>query len=209
MKLRAGTKSRRAPAALRPRKKEADAHGAVVCPGALELLDGRPLSRSVRRELAVLTPARQVEVVRAMIALDCFTVTFAAVLATASPADRFVDLRQRRVEALTDGQRLRLERESARLERQLVLVQATHRALSLELVLIQSYLDRMMSNGRVVRHLARYHPDALRMFQDAVDPKVGAGHSRSCASATTRGESRADRGTGMRPAVSQGRRRTA
>lgn len=124
------------------------------------------------RELRVLKPKRQVEVVRSMVALDCFSVAFAAALAMATPPGQLISLRKRRGRTLTETQRVTMERAAARLLRQLAQVQDRIAADSLDLVLIRGFLDRLLSNGPVVRHLVQHHPEALRGFQQVVEWRI-------------------------------------
>lgn len=151
---------------------------AGLCPAAVDRLGGRRLNMCVMRELAVLKPKRQVEVVRTMVALNCFSVAFAAALVMATPPEQLTSLRKRRGRTLTEAQRATMQRASARLLRQLTQVQGRLAAESLDLVLLRGFLDRLLSNGRVVRHLVQHHPEALRGFQEIVDGKGPLGLGR-------------------------------
>ena len=66
-----------------------------------------------------------------------------------------------------------MERESASLDREFKLVEQTYGADHLDLVLATGYVNRLLSNARLVRYLAQHHPAILEEFQRIVDiPKA-------------------------------------
>jgi hypothetical protein len=103
-----------------------------------------------------------------------YSVNYARSLVAASSDSQIVDPRKRRGRGLSRRQVSLMQRESRNLGRELGLVDKAYGCDSLDLVLARGYLDRLLSNGRVARHLALHHPDILREFQRIIDLDAAA-----------------------------------
>ena len=71
---------------------------------------------------------------------------------------------KKKIAGLSEDQILLMERESATLDREFKAIEHDYGADHLDLVLAIGYMTRIMSNARVVRHLAEFYPEILSEF---------------------------------------------
>ena len=140
-----------------------------ICPEAVALLNDKHLSLAAFVELRKLKPLRQIEAAELMIAMNRFSTGYAKSLVAATPEDQLVAGRRKILKGLTSEQIALMERESASLDREFKMVEQTYGADHLDLVLAIGYVNRLLSNARIVRYLAHHHSDILGEFQKIVD----------------------------------------
>lgn len=145
-----------------------------ICPEVAELLRDKHVPLYVFTELRYLKPIRQIEAAQAMITMNRYSLTYAKSLVAATPADQLVDGKQRRQRGLSEEQIATMQRESENLDRELKLIEQDYGADHLDLVLATGYVSRLLSNARIVRHLAQHHPDLLVEFQKMADLQKAA-----------------------------------
>jgi ParB-like chromosome segregation protein Spo0J len=136
-----------------------------ICPEVAELFRDRHVPINTFRQLRVLKPLRQIEAAQLMIAMNRFSISYAQSLVTATPDSQIVEGRRRSPPGLTEDQIALMQHESENLEREFRMVEANYSADHLDLVLAIGYISRLLSNARVVRHLAQHHADILAEFQ--------------------------------------------
>jgi hypothetical protein len=78
------------------------------------------------------------------------------------------------VPGLTEDQVSTMQRESENVDRQFRAIEQTYSADQLDLMLAAGYVNRLLSNARVVRYLAQYHADILSEFQKLSDMRKAA-----------------------------------
>ncbi|MCB4862719.1 ParB N-terminal domain-containing protein [Sphingobium sp. PNB] len=140
-----------------------------ICPEAAALLNDKHLPLAAFVELRKLKPLRQIEAAELMIAMNRFSTGYAKSLVAATSEDQLVEGRRKIMKGLTSEQIALMERESASLDREFKLVEQTYGADHLDLVLAIGYVNRLLSNARIVRYLAHHHSDILGEFQKIVD----------------------------------------
>ena len=145
-----------------------------ICPEVSELLKDRHVPIHVFTELRFLKPVRQVEVAQAMITMNRFSVSYARSLVASTPDDQLVAGKPRRVPGLTEDQVATMQRESENVDRQFRLIEQSYSSDHLDLILATGYVNRLLGNARVVRHLAQYHADILGEFQKLSDLQKAA-----------------------------------
>ncbi len=145
-----------------------------ICPEAADLLKDRHVPIHVFTELRFLKPVRQVEVAQAMITTNRFSVSYARSLVASTPDDQLVAGKPRRVPGLTEDQVATMQRESENVDRQFRLIEQSYSSDHLDLMLATGYVNRLLGNARVVRHLARHHADILGEFQKLSDLQKAA-----------------------------------
>jgi hypothetical protein len=145
-----------------------------ICPEAADLLKDRHVPIHVFTELRFLKSVRQIEVVENMITMNRFAVSYARSLVASTPDDQLVAGRPRRVPGLTEDQVSTMQRESENVDRQFRAIEQTYSADQLDLMLAAGYVNRLLSNARVVRYLAQYHADILSEFQKLSDMRKAA-----------------------------------
>lgn len=145
-----------------------------ICPEAADLLKDRHVPIHVFTELRFLKPVRQVEVVMNMVTMNRFSVSYARSLVASTPADQLVAGKPRKVPGLTEDQIATMQRESENVDRQFRLVEQSYSSDHLDLMLAAGYVNRLLGNARVVRHLAQHHADILAEFQKLSDMQKAA-----------------------------------
>lgn len=145
-----------------------------ICPEVAELLKDRHVPIHVFTELRFLKPVRQVEVAQAMITMNRFSVSYARSLVASTPDDQLVAGKPRRVPGLTEDQVATMQRESENVDRQFRLIEPSYSSDHLDLILATGYVNRLLGNARVVRHLAQHHADILGEFQKLSDLQKAA-----------------------------------
>ena len=146
-----------------------------ICPEAAELLRDKHVPLYVFTELRYLKPIRQIEAAQAMITMNRYSLAYAKSLVAATPADQLLESKPRRPRpGLSEDQIATMERESENVDRELKLIEQNYGADHLDLVLATGYVGRLLSNVRVVRHLAQHHAGLLAEFQKIADLQKAA-----------------------------------
>lgn len=140
-----------------------------MCPEAVELLRDKHVPLNAFTELRKMKPMRQIEAAELMVAMNRYSTGYAKSLVAASPEDQLVTGRRKAVKGLTSDQIALMERESASLDREFKLVEQSYGTDHLDLVLATGYLNRLLGNARIVRHLAQHHAAILDEFQKIAD----------------------------------------
>ena len=136
-----------------------------ICPEAAELLRDKHVPLNVFTELRFLKPMRQIEAAQSMITMNRYSAGYARSLVASTPEDQLVQGRRRRRRGLTEEQIAVMQRESENLDRQFKLVEQTYGADQLDLVQAIGYVNHLLGNARVVRHLAQHHAGILAELQ--------------------------------------------
>ncbi|UVO49662.1 ParB N-terminal domain-containing protein [Sphingomonas sp. SUN019] len=145
-----------------------------ICPEAAALLGDKHVPIHVFTELRFLKPLRQIEAVQAMIAMNRYSVSYAKSLVAATQEGDLVEGRPRRPRGLTEDEIAVMQRESENIDREFKLVAENYGADHLDLVLAVGYVNRLLGNARVVRHLAHRHADILSEFQKLTELQEAA-----------------------------------
>lgn len=135
-----------------------------ICPEAAELMKDKHVPINTIGLLKQLKPVRQIEAIELMIAMNKFTVSYARSLVAATPEAQLVR-GKKPVKGLSDEQIALMENESAQLEREFRTIEQDYGTDHLDLVLVTGYVSKLLSNARVVRHLAMKHSGVLAEFQ--------------------------------------------
>ncbi|SIT05950.1 plasmid partitioning protein RepB C-terminal domain-containing protein [Paracoccus saliphilus] len=140
-----------------------------ICPEAAELLRDKHVPITVFTELRYLKPMRQIEAAQSMITMNRYSTGYARSLVASTPEDQLVEGRERRPRGLTEEQIAVMQRESENLDREFKLVEQSYGADQLDLVQAVGYVNHLLGNARIVRHLAQHHADILTELQKIVD----------------------------------------
>lgn len=145
-----------------------------ICPEAADLLRDKHVPLNAFTELRKLKPMRQIVAAEMMVAMNRFSTSYAKSIVAGTPDDQLVEGRHKAVRGLTEAQIALMERESADLDREFRLIEQTYGSDHLDLVLATGYVVNLLSNVRVVRHLAQHHPNLLSEFQKIADLQKAA-----------------------------------
>jgi hypothetical protein len=146
-----------------------------ICSEVIEMLKDKHIHQNAISILKGMLPLRQIEAVELMVAMNRYTASYAQSLLAATPQSQLVEpSKPKRVKGLTEKQMLLMQRESANLDRQFKLIEQTYGNDHLDLVLVNGYVARLLSNARVVKFLTRYYAEILAELQKVVDVKSAA-----------------------------------
>ena len=134
-----------------------------MCDEAIDLLKEKHVPINTIGELRKMKPMRQIEAAGLMVVMNKFSVSYAKSLVAASP-DSMLVTPKKKIAGLSEDQILLMERESATLDREFRAIEHDYGTDHLDLVLAIGYVTRIMSNARVVRHLAEFYPEILSEF---------------------------------------------
>lgn len=144
-----------------------------ICDEAADLLRDKHVPLNAFVELRKLKPIRQIVAAEMMVAMNRYSTTYARSIVAGTLEEHLVAPRRKVVRGLTEAQIALMERESTNLDREFRLIEQTYGEDHLDLVLATGYVSRLLSNARVVRHLAQYHSDLFNEFQRIADiPKA-------------------------------------
>lgn len=145
-----------------------------ICKEVADLLKDKHVPINTFRQLRYLKPMRQIAAAQLMVALNKYTLNYAKSLVAASSDDELVNPGKRKIGGLSEDERSLMERESAKLDRELAEIEKTYGADHLDMVLAVGYVSRLLGNARVVRHLAKNHQEILAEFQKIADLQMAA-----------------------------------
>lgn len=145
-----------------------------ICPEVADLLRDKHVPLNAFTELRKLKPMRQIVAAEMMVAMNRYSISYVKSIVAGTPDEQLVEERRKVVRGLTEEQVSLMERESAVLDREFKLIEQSYGADHLDLVLATGYIQRLLGNVRLVRHLAQYHADLLGEFQKIADLQKAA-----------------------------------
>lgn len=140
-----------------------------ICPEVAEMFKDRHIPIHVFTALRQMKPMRQIEAAEAMIAMNRFSVPYAKSLVAATPDHLLVAEKRVKSGGLTSEQIAIIQRESENLDREFRSIERTYGEDHLDLMLALGYVSKLLSDARVVRHLAQHHAAILGEFQKCVE----------------------------------------
>ena len=144
-----------------------------ICDEAADLLRDKHVPLNAFVELRKLKSIRQIVAAEMMVAMNRYSTNYAKSIVAGTLEEDLVAPRRKVVRGLTEAQISLMERESANLDREFRLIEQSYGEDHLDLVLATGYISPLLSNARVVRHLAQHHSDLLNEFQRIADiPKA-------------------------------------
>lgn len=142
-----------------------------ICPDVLDVLRDIPVKTKMFGLLQKVLPARQLEIVRLMVAMDRVGLTCARMLIALTPQAMLVkDFHPTTIASLTESMRCAMALELDRLSAAVLSAVEQRGHLGLELVAASRYFDRLMDNSRVVRYLARNFSGHFEEFHNLSVP---------------------------------------
>jgi RepB plasmid partitioning protein/ParB/Sulfiredoxin domain len=156
--------------AIRQKRKLLDG----ICPEAVEILRNSDVCAGT---FAILKkkPIRQIEAAEHMHATGTFSIMFAkALLEVTRPEFLLEETSKRKIEATSAAAQAMLEQETESLIRDMKAVENSYGTDVLTLSIACGYLERLIGNLRVEKHLAKHHSDIaaeLRSLLSEVKPE--------------------------------------
>lgn len=133
---------------------------------AVALLRTRDVGADTIRNLRLVKPMRQLEMVELMIAAHNFTGSYARALYLSTQRDQLVEPEKpKEAGGVSSVEIARMEKEMETLEEDFRLVEEAYSKNMLNLMVARGYLVRILDNARVVRFLSQRYPEFLADFQ--------------------------------------------
>jgi len=137
-----------------------------ICPEAIEILRNSHMTADAFAVLRKMKPIRQIEAAEHMLAGGTYTVLFTKALLEVTRPELLVEVpTSRKIDAKSAGARVMLEQETDFLLRDLKAVEDSYGTDILILKMSCRYVERLLENGRVERHLSKHHPDILNALR--------------------------------------------
>lgn len=158
-------------AAIRQKRKLLDG----ICPEAIEILRNSDVSGGGFSVLRKMKPIRQIEAAEHMHATGTFSVRFAkALLEVTRPEFLLEAPPKRKVEATSAAAQAMFEQETDSLMRDMKALENSYGTDVLTLSIACGYVERLLGNSRVEKHLDKHHSDIvaeLRSLLSEVKPE--------------------------------------
>ncbi len=135
-----------------------------ICEEAIEILRNSDVCAGVFATLKKMKPIRQIEAAEQMHAAGTFSVRFAQALFEVTRPDFLAETTMKRkptIEATSRAAQAMLEQETDLLIRELKAVEESYGTDMLTLSISCGYIERLLANPRVAKHLEKHHPDIL------------------------------------------------
>lgn len=137
-----------------------------ICPEAVNLLKDKPVSEGALIALRKVKPYRQVEMADLMTRTGHYTSTYARTLLLRTSKDQCVASPSK---GLRPEDIARLESESRSSEKEFVLATESHGKNVMDLMLVRTYIKKVLDNARVIKFMAQRKPELLRELQEMID----------------------------------------
>lgn len=145
-----------------------------ICPEAVDILRNSPVTADAFAVLRKMKPIRQIEAAEHMLASSTYTVLFARALLEVTRPELLAEMwASRKLDPKSGGTRVMLEQETDFLLRDLKAVEDSYGTDILILTVSRRYIERLLRNNRVERHLSKHHPDILNTLRSLASDGPG------------------------------------
>jgi len=141
-----------------------------ICEEAAELLKDKRLTSDGFGMLRKMKPVRQIYAAEMMVASNNYSTRFARGLLAVTKPDGLVAPEEtyKRIRHTTASKKAVMEQGSDALVEELKMIEKNYTSDLLSLTIAAGYLQRMLQNARVERHLLKRHPDLLQAIQQVL-----------------------------------------
>lgn len=132
-----------------------------ICPEAADVLHSERVSAGAFCALRKMKPVRQIDAARLMVSARKFSGRFANALLNGTRDELLVPTPTTRSRNVTPVEQSMMEQETDELLKHVDSIQATYGDDVLNLTAACKYMERLLTNARVRRYLAKHHEDTL------------------------------------------------
>ena len=137
-----------------------------VCKEVIAILKDKPCTAAVFGTLRKMKALRQIEAAELIVNANNFSVAYISAILVGTPqAQLLATTKPKRIKGITPEAMARMEQELARLQEGITSIQDTYGKDHLQLAVIKGYLEKLLANARIVRHLMQHRPEFLTEFQ--------------------------------------------
>lgn len=144
-----------------------------VCNEAVALLADKPATRGMFGVLRQMKPFRQIDVARAMINLNNYSLKLALAMLHGTSPDQLIEKAELKGQPNAGASEAlrRLERELAAVQADTKLLEESYGPANLRLVIIKTHIKSLLDNTNVVKWLAKFRGEYLQQLQLIADIK--------------------------------------
>jgi ParB-like chromosome segregation protein Spo0J len=140
-----------------------------VCKEAVDALKDRRVSPKAFAALRKMKPVRQIEAAELMRASNMYSARFSQALVAGTRDDMLVEPQKDRLaKSVTSAQKVRMEHETDSLLRNMKVVEQSYGTEVLTLSVSCRYINTLLANTKVRKHLTKQHPEILRELRSVV-----------------------------------------
>ncbi len=140
-----------------------------ICPEVIEILKEKDLPASGFSLLRKMKPFRQIEAAEHMVASAKYTLSFATALLAMTPPDFLVDApHNRKIKDKSPEIQALLREEKDSIVRDLKDAEASYGTDILALTVACGYLQRVLQNRRIEKHLEKHFPEILNTLRPLI-----------------------------------------
>ncbi|NRB18738.1 MAG: ParB N-terminal domain-containing protein [Rhodobacteraceae bacterium] len=137
-----------------------------ICKEAITILKDKPCTAAVFETLRKMKALRQIEAAELIVNANNFSVAYISAILVGTPQTQLVaTTKPKRIKGITPEAMARMESELARLQEGITSIQDSYGKDHLQLAVIKGYLEKLLGNARIVRHLMQNRPEFLTQFQ--------------------------------------------
>lgn len=140
-----------------------------VCPEAVKILEGHNVPARTIHLMRQAKSIRQIEMAELMVLTNKYTSTYARFLVSATPDERLIAPERTRDKKLNGSDLAKIEREMQRINCDLKSLEGSYGENVLHLVVIARYVQSLVDNTRVHRHLAKHYGNYLIEFERLIE----------------------------------------
>lgn len=157
-----------------------------ICEEAVELLKDKRVSADGFAVLRKMKPVRQIYAAEMMVASSNYSTRFARGLLAVTKPEGLVNPEEvyKRIRKTTATQQSLMEQGSDDLVEDFKIVQKTYTSDLLGLTIAAGYLNKMLGNSKIERHVARHHPEILQAVREVLAVVEGEKGNASLRKAT-------------------------
>lgn len=138
-----------------------------LCPEAVDVLKDRRVSPDAFAILRKMKPVRQIEAAELMVASNLYTLRFAEALLAGTRGEMLISPEKAAAtKALSSDQKARITSETENLFQNSKIVEESYSTEALTLSVCCRYLQKVMGNANLSRHIAKFHPDISSELQE-------------------------------------------
>lgn len=143
-----------------------------ICTEAADMLKDKMMPGRVFDELRRMTPMRQIVAAEMMNRTGRYSHSFARSILIGSKPEELVDpVKSKKVKGLSEDDIAQMETEMASIQTQYQVLDETYGENSVDLMLMQGYLRRLLDNAPIVRFISKKRPDFLSELQKIAEVK--------------------------------------
>jgi len=140
-----------------------------ICEEAIALLKDKICPMAIFDVLRKMLPMRQIEAAELLVNANNYSVGYATAILAGTPQAQLINASTpKRMKGMTAEALARMEGELARLQQAITSIQDSYGQDHLHLTVVKGYLNKLVSNAKIVKYLEKHQPEFLGEFKNIV-----------------------------------------